>query len=350
MMSENEVIKTETDRQTPKYTSACLIFNPIAGRGNNETDLELIKSILEPELQLDIQFTSEEVSPTQLAREALERGAKLVIASGGDGTISAAADALINSNIPLAVIPRGTANAFAASMGIPANIEAACQVILEGVTRVISTARCNGKPMLLLAGIGLEAETIAKADRAAKNRLGIFAYILSAINQLKDLKSFDTRFEREDEVISFSAVGVTVANVAPPTSILAQGPASLVPDDEFLDVTIFAPVSVLNAIAASYHLLKSAFSGTPTERNDIGYLRVKRALINTDPPQKVVVDGEVIGTTPVFVEAIPKSLIVMIPQSQAEAPVEKLEGLPDLTIEPKENNNLSNSDSEYPES
>ncbi|MFB2896816.1 YegS/Rv2252/BmrU family lipid kinase [Aerosakkonemataceae cyanobacterium BLCC-F50] len=350
MMSKNNLIETENLQQTRKYTSACLIFNPVSGRGNNERDLELIKSILEPELQLDIQLTSEEVSATQLAREALEGDAELVIASGGDGTVSAVAAALINSNVPLAVIPRGTANAFAVSMGIPTNIEAACQAILEGETRVISTALCNGQPMLLLAGIGLEAETIAKADRTAKNRLGILAYILAAINQLRDLKSFDARLEREDEVISFSAVGVTVANVAPPTSILAQGPASLIPDDEFLDVTIFAPVSMLNAIAASYHLLQTAFSGTPTERNDIGYLRVKKALIDTDPPQKVVVDGEVIGTTPVFVEAIPNSLIVMIPQSQAAAPVEKLDGLPDLTIEPKENHNLSNSDSEYPES
>ncbi|MGA9382705.1 MAG: hypothetical protein WBV73_28420 [Phormidium sp.] len=119
---------------------------------------------------------------------------------------------------------------------------------------------------------------------------------------------------------------------------------------EIEKVTIFAPVTVLNAIAASYHLLQTAFTGKPTERNDIGYLRVKKATINTDPPQKVVVDGEVIGTTPVFVEVIPHSLIVMVPESQAAAPVEKLNGLPDLTVESREDNNLSNSYSESPES
>lgn len=119
---------------------------------------------------------------------------------------------------------------------------------------------------------------------------------------------------------------------------------------EIEKVTIFAPVTVLNAIAASYHLLQTAFTGKPTERNDIGYLRVKKATIDTDPPQKVVVDGEVIGTTPVFVEVIPHSLIVMVPESQAAAPVEKLNGLPDLTVESREDNNLSNSYSESPES
>jgi YegS/Rv2252/BmrU family lipid kinase len=349
-MLDNILPEIEKVEKTPKYASACLIFNPVAGRGNPEGDLELIKSILEPELKLDIQLTSKEISATVLAHLAVERDVKLIIASGGDGTVSAVADALINSNVPLAVIPRGTANAFAVSLGIPTSIEGACQVILEGVTRVISTARCNGKPMLLLAGIGLEAETVAQADRTAKNRLGILAYILSGMKQLGNLRYFETRLEREGEVITCSAVGVTIANVAPPTSILAQGPASVVPDDEFLDVTIFAPVSVFNAIAASYHLLVSAFRGTPTERKDIGYLRVKQALIDTKPPQKVVVDGEMIGTTPVSVEVIPQSLIVMVSESQAAAPTEKLDGLPDLTVETTEDNNLSNSYSENPES
>jgi YegS/Rv2252/BmrU family lipid kinase len=349
-MLDNILPKIEKVQKNPKYVSACLIFNPVAGRGNPDGDLELIKSILEPEVKLDIQLTSKETSASDLARQAMAGDVKLIIASGGDGTVSAVADALINSNVPLAVIPRGTANAFAVSLGIPTNIEGACQVILEGTTRVISTGRCNGKPMLLLAGIGLEAETVAQADRTAKNRLGILAYILSGIKQLRSLKYFETRLEREGEVITFSAVGVTIANVAPPTSILAQGPASVVPDDEFLDVTIFAPVAMLNAIAASYHLLINAFRGTPTERKDIGYLRVKKALIDTHPPQKVAVDGEVIGTTPVSVEVIPQSLIVMVPESQAAAPVEKLDGLPDLSVETIDDNNLSNSDSENPES
>lgn len=334
-MSDNIAPGAEKLPEDKRYSSACLVFNGVAGRGNAERDLETIRAILEPEIDLDIRLTSKEVDADRLADEAVQRGVELVIAAGGDGTVSAVADALIGTNIPMAVIPRGTANALANGLGIPIAIEAACRVVLDGTTRTISTARCNGKPMLLLAGIGLEAETVAKADRKAKNRLGILAYILSGINQLQDLKDFETRLETEDEVITFSAVGVTVANVAPPTSILAQGPANLVPDDEFLDVTIFAPRTILDAIAASYHLLQTAFSHTPCDRNDIGYLRVKRAQIYTDPPQKVVVDGEIIGTTPVVVEVIPRSLAVMVPQSQAPSPTEKLNGLPNLTVEHK---------------
>ncbi len=74
--------------------SACLIFNPVAGQGNAEQDLATIKSILEPEFELDIQFTTPEISGGELAREAVKNNAEAIIASGGDGTVSAVAEAL----------------------------------------------------------------------------------------------------------------------------------------------------------------------------------------------------------------------------------------------------------------
>jgi diacylglycerol kinase family enzyme len=67
----------------------------------------------------------------------------MVIVSGGDGILSAAASALVRTCIPLGVILRGTANAFARALGIPVTIEAVCQTILNGCTRVVDAARCG---------------------------------------------------------------------------------------------------------------------------------------------------------------------------------------------------------------
>ncbi len=80
--------------------SACLIFNPVAGQGNAEQDLATIKSILEPEFDLDIQFTTEEVGGGELARKAIENNVEMIIASGGDGTVSAVAEALVGTDTP----------------------------------------------------------------------------------------------------------------------------------------------------------------------------------------------------------------------------------------------------------
>jgi len=315
--------------------SACLIFNPVAGQSDPEQDLLTIQTLLEPEIDLDIRLTTPDVDAGQLAHEAVARGVHMIIASGGDGTLSAAAEALVGTNIPLGVISRGTANAFASALEIPDTIEAACQTILTGTMRVVDTARCNGKPMVLLAGVGFEAEMVEKADREAKNRLGMLAYILAGVKQLREFETFEAKIETDEKVITVTAGAVTIANAAPPTSILAQGPAGIIYDDGLLDLTVVAPENRTGAIASAYHLFQSAFRGDAAERDDIGYLRARRIKVSADPPQKVVLDGEIIGTTPIDVECIPGGLTILVPMTQEVQPLEKLQGLPELSIESK---------------
>ncbi|MBV8887558.1 MAG: YegS/Rv2252/BmrU family lipid kinase [Chroococcidiopsidaceae cyanobacterium CP_BM_RX_35] len=317
--------------------SACLIFNPAAGQNDPDQDLATIRELLEPCIDLDIRFTTPEVDADAIATEARDQGASTIIVAGGDGTLSAAAVALVGTNIPIGVIPRGTANALASALGLPDRIEAACQTILDGATRTIDTAQCNGLPMVLLAGIGFEAETIAKASRQAKDHFGALAYLLAGIQEWRSFSSFTAEIETEDKVIRVTASALTVANAAPPTSFLAQGPAGVIFDDGLLDLTVVAPASRMGAVAASYHLLRSALNqSAATDRDDIGYLRAKGMTIRTDPPQKVVLDGEIIGTTPIKVECIPGGLTIFVPlEAVPPAPIEKLEGLPDLTIESK---------------
>lgn len=315
--------------------SACLIFNPVAGQGDPEQELQLIRSFLEPQLQLEICQTTEEVGAKELALQAVERQVEAVIASGGDGTLSAAAAALANTDIPFGVIPRGTANAFAHALCLPDTIEESCQTILAGLTKRIDVATCGKHIFLLSVGLGLEAEMVQGADRTAKDRFGVFAYVLSAIRQLKELQRFTVEMETEDKIIKVGATSITVANASPTTSILAQGPASIISDDGLLDVTIFAPTSVGQAIAASYHLLQSGMRGNPSNRQDIGYFRTKAIRIHADPPQKVVLDGEPFGETPIDIRCIPQALVLMVPEEKAEERLEKLQTLQDVVVIPK---------------
>lgn len=316
--------------------SACLIFNPVAGQGDSEQDLAMIRDILESEIDLQICLTTQEMGAGKLAKAALEKGAQEIFVSGGDGTLSAAATAMIDSGIPLGIISRGTANAFATALGIPDTIEAACQTILNSHTKTVDAAYCNDVPMVLLAGIGFEAETVELADRDAKNRFGIMAYILAGLRQLRNLKTFDVEIETDDKIVKTSAAAVTVANAAPPTSVLAQGPAGIIYDDGLLDLTIVAPATKAGAIAATYHLFQTASAGNPAERDDIGYLRSQQFKITTDPPQKIVIDGEIMGMTPLEVKCIPQGLTLYIPFNGENMPIEKLEGLPNLTVEVKD--------------
>ncbi|HIK43735.1 MAG TPA: methylglyoxal synthase, partial [Leptolyngbyaceae cyanobacterium M65_K2018_010] len=174
-----------------------LIFNPVAGQGNPDNDLTLIRRLLEPQVQVNVIFTEANVNPADQARQVLSQGTDLVIASGGDGTVSAIAGVVMETDTPLGIIPRGTANAFASALGIPTTIQAACNTILAGNTQVVDVARCNGRPMVLLAGVGFEADYVNRANRELKNRLGVLAYLLAGVQQINEAQNFEATIELE---------------------------------------------------------------------------------------------------------------------------------------------------------
>lgn len=314
-----------------KNRVAYLIFNPVAGQGNPDWDLALIRQILEPQVQLKVMFTKPDVNSADQARDAIaaiqERNSAVhdtdfIIASGGDGTISAVANALIGTQIPLGIIPRGTANAFSVALGIPTGLKPACETILTGNTCIVDAARCNGFPMILLAGIGFEAETVERADRDMKNLLGSLAYLVAGAQQLLEQKFFAVEVEIDDVVSQFQCGAITIANAAPPTSVLAQGLGEVIPHDGLLDVTIgiaknenpnFNLSDRLLAIDTIGKLFTSALVKTQIENENLVCLRTAKIKVTATPPQKVVVDGEIIGMTPVEVVCIPNGLTLFAP-------------------------------------
>jgi YegS/Rv2252/BmrU family lipid kinase len=234
----------------------------------------------------------------------------------------------------LGIIPRGTANAFSVALGIPTNIQGACEVIIAGLTRTVDMAYCNSLPMILLAGIGFEAETVNKADRDAKKRWGPLAYIMAGWQQLKEQKDFETTIEINGEINQVEAAAITIANVAPPTSVLAQGLGQIVPDDGLLEVLIYtSPANKMQAVAGMMGLLGAGLLKVEIQRDNLIGFRTQRIRISTNPPQKVVVDGEIIGTTPIEVECVPRGLIIMTPAFSSLPMVESIEAIDGVKVD-----------------
>jgi len=296
-----------------------LIFNPVAGQSNPDQDLALIRRLLEPQVQLSVVFTDEHDDPSDQVKAAIAAGAELVIASGGDGTVSAVAGTVMETDLPLGIIPRGTANAFAAAVGIPGDIRGACETILAGTTRIVDVARCNGKPLILLAGIGLEAEMVDRANRELKNRLGVLAYLFAGVQQFQEQTAFKAAIDIEGELTEVETGMITIANAAPATSVLAQGFGQVLVDDGLLDVTIATPKTRLQGLNALTSLFAAALVNTPTNRDDIIRLRTKRLRITTETEQKVVVDGEVFNASSIELECLPDALTVLAPLAPQRA-------------------------------
>ncbi|MBD2312163.1 methylglyoxal synthase [Desertifilum sp. FACHB-1129] len=301
-----------------KTLVAHLIFNPVSGQGNSTEDLNLIRQLLEPHLDLFIHQTTPNTEPQDLAKQALAADADLVIASGGDGTVSAVAGALIGTGVPLGIIPRGTANAFAITLGLPRfmPIRNACQTILGGHTRTIDAAQCNGMPMVLLAGMGYEAVAVELANREFKDQWGAFGYFVAGWQAIDEGELFDTEISLGGDVYDFQAHAITIANAAPPTSVLAQGAGEVIFDDGLLDVTIATAQTKLQGVTTMLKMFGAALTRTNVEQQNVVHFRAKHIKVTATPPQKVVVDGEVIGTTAMEVECIPRGLTVVVPQAQ----------------------------------
>lgn len=293
---------------------ASLIHCPRGGSASEE-DAEQARALLSPRLELEVLRVEGERSPADLARQAIAGGAKVVIASGGDGSVSSVGSVLVGrDDVTLGIIPRGTANSIAAFLGIPRDLEAACAIIRDGHTHRIDTARVNGISMVLMATVGLHAEAITDVDPERKKRYGAFAYVLEEVERMLDAELFDVTVEANGQESTFPANAVTVANIARPATLLAQGPATIVEDDGLLDVTVVAIRGFADAVATSWHLATSALRQQPAERDNIGSFRTKRIRIATALPKRVMVDGEDATDTPVVIECIPRSLRVLVPK------------------------------------
>jgi len=124
-------------------------------------------------------------APAQV-RRALDEGAELLFAWGGDGMVQQCVDVLAGSPVSLAVIPAGTANLFATNLGIPRDIERAVAVGLRGSRHKLDVGRFNGEGFAVMAGVGFDAAMIRDASEGGlKERLGRVAYVWTGSKNLR---------------------------------------------------------------------------------------------------------------------------------------------------------------------
>lgn len=123
---------------------------------------------------------------TGLAAEAVRAGVDLVLASGGDGTITACVGGVAGTGIPLGVLPCGTGNLLARNLGLPSSLDEALAVALTGTDRRLDVGTANGQPFVVMAGVGFDAQLLAGASEQLKKRVGSVAYVLSALPHLRE--------------------------------------------------------------------------------------------------------------------------------------------------------------------
>jgi diacylglycerol kinase (ATP) len=261
-------------------------------------------------IEAEVWHTTLEDPGKGLANKAADEHVDLVIAAGGDGTIHAVARGLVKRESTLGIIPMGTMNNLAHSLGIPLPLEAACAIIAKGETRAIDMGIINEKPFLEVAGIGIEAALFPAAEELKSpgffsTMRGVFngIFTLFAYQPTKLKISFDDKKRR-----SYQAIQVTICN-APFYGAHFQIAPNVLMDDGLLDVVIYKTFS-------KFEYFRHAISITQGRRifqPKITHRRVKSLRISTDQPIEIQADGLPHGHTPAIVRVEPGVLRIRVP-------------------------------------
>jgi diacylglycerol kinase (ATP) len=274
-----------------------LIVNPGAGKASDSADnLKLVTGYLEKSgLKVDVAFAKPKEEATPIARKAIKDGYKIVVAMGGDGTIEAVMRGLIGSNkVRLGIVPVGTENNIAKSLGIPKDLQEACALIATDNTLKLDMGLVKtqkGRKFLFfeMATIGLSAAVYPDANKAASGKLSsIKATAMTFIHQEIRPKVFltlddESKIEVETMLVMVSNTPVFGKNflVAPDASL----------QDGLLDISVypdFGKVELLRYYAA---VMDGGYSGD----GKVQHYQARKIKVKSSPKQEVMADGVALG-------------------------------------------------------
>lgn len=282
------------------------IINPIAGGKDKQAFARLAASVLDHRLfETTYWFTEHAGHAVELADRAVGQGADAVIAVGGDGTVNEVASVLVNTQVPLGIIPVGSGNGLALFLGIPKDVEKALLAVAAFMHRRIDSGMVNGTPFFNIAGMGFDA---AVSSRFAATRMrGRFGYVRMVLTAIADYKACQYTLEIDGVSCNREAFMISIANSSQYGNNAHISPQASV-DDGLLDVCIIKPFSLYKLPLMVYRL----FSRTADRSGYVEIIRGRNVSISTSTPGPVHVDGDVKPLSfPLSITVRPASLQVI---------------------------------------
>ena len=286
---------------------ALLLVNRYARRGQQQLD-EAVTQLK------SLRFELEEVSidhPDRLPeiirdyRETVD----LVIIGGGDGTLNAAVEGLVDTHLPLGILPLGTANDLARTLGIPATLPEACQIIAAGKMHPIDLGWVNGKYFFNVASLGLSVQITRKLTKEVKQRWGVFAYAATAMQALWTSRRFHAEIQMEggrSQEVRTIQIAVGNGRYYGGGMTVAEDAAI---DDQRLDLYSLEVKHWWQMLALLPAMRRGSQGMSPWVQTWQG----KEFHVHTRRPRSINTDGEITTSTPAHFRVIPKAISVFVP-------------------------------------
>lgn len=289
-----------------------LIANPGAGKASeSDKNLKLVSGYLKNlGLEVDVAYAKPKEEATPIARRAAKDGYEIVIAMGGDGTIEAVMRGLYGSKARLGILPTGTENNIAMSLGIPKDLKQACALIATDQTLKldmgqVTTRKGRKFSFFEMATIGLSAAVYPAANKAASGNLpGVLATAMTLIHQETRPKVFLTLDDESKIEVETMLVMVSNTPVFGKNFLVAPGSTL---DDGLLDISVypdFGKVELLRYYAA---VMDGGYSGD----GKVQHYQARKIKVKSTPKLDVMADGVALGKGTVVIKIRPGALRVI---------------------------------------
>jgi diacylglycerol kinase (ATP) len=283
-----------------------VLINPVAGgRKCRKLYPGVLRRLDEAGVSCDVTVSQYPGQITDLASELGARGCETVVVCGGDGTVGEVINGIAGTDTALGIVPLGTANDFAANMGIK-DIQSACDVIKQRQTKKIDLVRVNHDKFFAgTACLGFDAEVAAFAkDRRLDPFLmhvmgGVFKFF-SYKPKTVELRFDGQKYFGDIFLVAFS----NIKSYAKGMLITPQA----VFDDAYMDICVVKGIPKRKALS----MFPSVYKGTHVNHKEVDLYRAEAVFVQSMGPMDLYADGDFIATTPVRLEVVPKYLNVIM--------------------------------------
>jgi YegS/Rv2252/BmrU family lipid kinase len=298
-----------------------LIYNPLSGQRDLKAHLLEARELLVSEgwsVEWFVENHPQKV--TALAKEAALDGYDVVIAAGGDGTISRVVNGLARTETALGVLPTGTGNVWAQEMGIPVSrifsrraILEAAEVLLHGEVRQVDLGTAGEHFFLMWAGIGLDAKITEEVRHDLRRQMGNIVVWVTGVQVARRYAGTRTSIAVDGQKMSKRMIFTIIGNAQLYGGLVRITPVARM-DDGLLDVCIFKG----KGFPATLGHLVSLFSRHHMQSPRVEYYQGESVLVNAESPLPVHLDGDPMGHTPMTFGVAPKALRVLLPSNPPE--------------------------------
>jgi diacylglycerol kinase (ATP) len=287
-----------------------IIANPVAGKGKATALIDQVRSILkERKADFDFELTKAPGDAADMARSAAERGWKVIVSLGGDGTISEVISGLVGTESALGIVSCGKGNDIARSLGVSTDTEQAVNTLLNGEKRRIDVGLEKDQVFADIAGVGFSAEVSSQANNMRKLK-GPLAFLAATYRTLSRLKARQVRIELDNEVIETKVVSITLSNMKYAGGGMIFAPDAVV-DDGLFDVCIVREIGKIGFALTFPQMYKDAGPKHPA----LSRYRSSSVRIFTENPMEKMFDGNINGKTPLEAKILAKAIEVLVPSS-----------------------------------